>query len=438
MNHEPLNHVRRVDHADEGDRAILRQVYEWARRNPALYLDGSGYRDAEDFLEPPRSACEYFIFATGEPVALLSLIPHLAIGKVYQVALITDPGASLRKICKLLRVFQSVVFERLADALFVELPDSPEFLATRKLARFFGLRQISATEFLLLKSDYGRPEEKGSDVAVGGRDGGGVRALTRLIEATLALIARQLSERRNPVVACSFGKDSMVMLGLARRVKPDVTVIYFPGLSHPTKHLFVARMAKEWSLNLYAPYPRARDAISKDSHVELIELYELAPKRFAYFPVEATKDYEPDASAHCGLAFLNEEPVAAQADDFDAVFIGHRNDDQDPTHGSVPLKDYVVDAGDFRYVYPLRDWTEGDVWAASRLLGIPQNEARYRDRDIDADNDYHELCTRCFLGGSGRTNVICPKTGEETPTVFEEARLEENRDVVRRAFTNIA
>jgi 3'-phosphoadenosine 5'-phosphosulfate sulfotransferase (PAPS reductase)/FAD synthetase len=259
-----------------------------------------------------------------------------------------------------------------------------------------------------------------------------------LIRATREFIAEQLAISRNPAVACSFGKESMVMLDLARRIQPDVAVIYFPGFPHPTKHLFAERMAKEWSLSLYAPYPRARDAISKDGHVELVELYELAPKRFMFFPIEAAHDYEPDASSDCGLAFLNEEPVSARADDFDAVFIGHRNDDRDPTHGNVPLKDYVVSFGDFRYIYPLKDWTEADVWAASRLLGIPQNEARYRDRDMGADNDYWSVCMRCFLGSPDRRSVICPKTGEEAPIVFEEARLEERRGKYRRAFVNIA
>jgi 3'-phosphoadenosine 5'-phosphosulfate sulfotransferase (PAPS reductase)/FAD synthetase len=282
------------------------------------------------------------------------------------------------------------------------------------------------------KSDCGRPEERegGADVDE--------RAIARLIDATRALIAEQLAISRNPAVACSFGKESMVMLGLARLIKPHVAALYFPGLPHPTKHLFAERMAKEWSLNLYAPYPRARDVISKDGHVELVELYEIAPARFMYFPIEAPKDFEPDASADCGLAFLKEELVAARADDFDAVFIGHRNDDRDPTYGNVPLKDHVVSFGGFRYVYPLKDWSEADVWAASRLLGIPQNAARYRDQDMTANNDYHELCTRCFPGGPERTSVICPKTGEETPTVFEEARLEERRDEYRRAFVNIA
>ncbi len=44
------DHIRRVDHAADADRAILRQVYVWAEAKSAIYLDGSGYRGAEDFL----------------------------------------------------------------------------------------------------------------------------------------------------------------------------------------------------------------------------------------------------------------------------------------------------------------------------------------------------------------------------------------------------
>src|SRR5262245_22759395 len=130
------DHIRRVDNAADVDRAILRQVYVWAQAKSAIYLDGSGYRDAEDFLDPPHGSVEYFVFAGGKPAALLTLIPLTTVRGAYQVGLITNPQASLRKICKLLRGFMVVVFERLAHALYVDLPGSPEFSRTRKLARF--------------------------------------------------------------------------------------------------------------------------------------------------------------------------------------------------------------------------------------------------------------------------------------------------------------
>lgn len=152
------DHIRRVDHAADGDRAILRQVYVWAEARSAIYLDGCGYRDAEDFLDPPRGSVEYIVFAGDKPAALLTLIPLVTVRGVYQVGLITNPQASLRKICKLLRGFMGPVFELLAQALFVDLPDSTEFSRTRKLARFFGFEQVSGTIFLISK--YGRAKER--------------------------------------------------------------------------------------------------------------------------------------------------------------------------------------------------------------------------------------------------------------------------------------
>jgi hypothetical protein len=154
-----------VNNADDVDRAILRQVYVWAEAKSAIYLGGSGHRDAEDFLDPPCGSVGYFLFAGDKPAALLTLIPLVTVRGVYQVGLITNPQASLRKICKLLRSFIWVVFERLAQALFVDLPDSPEFSRTRKLARFFGFEQVSETIFLISKYGHAKEREKGHDAA---------------------------------------------------------------------------------------------------------------------------------------------------------------------------------------------------------------------------------------------------------------------------------
>jgi hypothetical protein len=153
------DYISPLNHADEGDRDLLRQVYRWAEANPALYLDGGGYRDAEDFLDPPGGSVEYLVFAGDRPAALLTLIPLATVPTVYQVGLITNPDASLRKICKLLRSFMGSVFETTAQALFVDLPGSPEFSRTRKLAGFFGFKQVSATTFLITRGEYGHTKK---------------------------------------------------------------------------------------------------------------------------------------------------------------------------------------------------------------------------------------------------------------------------------------
>jgi hypothetical protein len=149
----PLDYVRGVDHSDEADRAILRQVYAWAEASPAIYLEGNGYRDAEDFVDPPDGSIEFIVFVNDRPAALLTLMPLVVIRKTWQAGLITNPDASLRKICKELRDFMPVVYTT-ADTLFVDLPNSPEFEKTRKLARFFGLERVSDKCFLLTKRAY--------------------------------------------------------------------------------------------------------------------------------------------------------------------------------------------------------------------------------------------------------------------------------------------
>jgi hypothetical protein len=164
------DYIRRVDHAADGDRAILLQVYDWAQANPALYLDGSGCRDAEDFLDPPDGSVEYFVFAGDKPAALLTLIPLATVQGVYQVGLVANLDAPLRKICELLRDFMGAVFERQAQALFVEVPARAEFSRTRKLARFFGFKQVSATTFLITKGEFGQTQKREKDVATAERD----------------------------------------------------------------------------------------------------------------------------------------------------------------------------------------------------------------------------------------------------------------------------
>ena len=258
--------------------------------------------------------------------------------------------------------------------------------------------------------------------------------IDRLLADTRAFIAQHLAEMHKPAVACSFGKDSMVMLALVREQKPDVDVVYFNAFPSPTKHAFAMQVANDWKLNLHCPTPLGRDLIGKGDHVKILELHLLAPNRAMAFPMEAEPGYEPDADCHCAIAKLN-EPVADCQLDFDGVFIGHRNDDVDPTQSAVPLASDAVIYPDFRYLYPLKDWTEADIWHATNLLEIPQNWARYSQNEMAANNDYYPLCTRCL---SSDVPVTCPKTQQDIPGVRAQLGLDANRMAWRSAFINLA
>lgn len=256
-----------------------------------------------------------------------------------------------------------------------------------------------------------------------------------LIQQTSDLIREQLATAKRPCVLSSFGKDSMVLLWLIRQQKPDIDVVYFDAFPSPTKHEFAHKIIREWGLIVHSPLARGRDAVTKGDHLELAELHELAPDQFTYFPIEAEAGYVPDENCLCGLEKLTAEVAPECEFDFDAAFVGIRGDDVDPTWGECPPPSYVIPRGDsFRLVYPLKDWTERDIWWATNLLGVPQNEARYFNNDMAANNDYYPLCTKCLGSDS---EVICPQTNLPLPGMRATLRLDNRREAWRKSFVNI-
>lgn len=257
-----------------------------------------------------------------------------------------------------------------------------------------------------------------------------------LLAETRKRIALQFSCVYRPAVACSFGKDSMVVLALVREIAPNVPVMYCEGFPHPTKHEFVRRIAEEWSLNLVTPAPIGCDVIAKGQDVSLLRIYEPAPRHVVVLPVEAVPGYVPNAESQCALATLLAPPAPVSSLNYDALFIGHRGDDVDPHFGAIPLVDYMATVAGLSYFYPLRDWTEADIWEASALLNIPQNTARYQGKDMDANNDYYPLCTEC-LKPSEQQTAFCPQLGRDVPNRGNEMDLEKRREAWGQSFVNI-
>lgn len=260
-----------------------------------------------------------------------------------------------------------------------------------------------------------------------------------LIADTFDFIEEQIKTAVSPAIAWSAGKDSQVLLYFAVTIQPEIPIIYFRALNHPAKHSFMERIAQEWNLNLIIPSPIGRDVLqAENGRIEIIEVYQVGANQTMYFPVEAEPGFVPDAAAICGRKHLEDGPISCAVPDRDAIFIGHRGDDADPTHGQVPLKSYVAEDRGFKYVYPLKDWTEAEIWEASNILSIPQNEARYRRGEMEANADYYPLCTGCLRAGAPGETVRCPQTQTMVPLLPAEINPEANRAAWRAAFVNIA
>lgn len=245
-----------------------------------------------------------------------------------------------------------------------------------------------------------------------------------------------LTRSEKPIIACSFGKDSQVMLHLIRQIRTDIPVLHLRSFAHETKHDFAEDEIGRLGLLMVEPRPVRTDVVAKGDHVEVIEEYRLNDNGATlYFPLEPEPDHVPGPNSHCALEKLN-QPAVGEPLGVDCIFIGHRNDDVDPIHGAIQLESDTAETGGVLFVYPLRAWTEADIWAASELLSIPQNQARYIRKDMDANADYFKLCCEC-LKPTDAESIICPKINEQVYAIGRGLNLEQRRQWWRDKFVNL-
>ena len=57
-------------------------------------------------------------------------------------------------------------------------------------------------------------------------------------------------------VSCSFGKDSITVLHLILKYRPDIPVVFNNTfVQHPETYIYMKEMKELWNLNLFETYP---------------------------------------------------------------------------------------------------------------------------------------------------------------------------------------
>jgi hypothetical protein len=118
---------------------------------------------------------------------------------------------------------------------------------------------------------------------------------------------------------------------------------------------------------------------------------------------------------------------------WDLGLVAHKSSDIDPVLGPVPLTvDVRVNPGACDYAFPLRYFTDADVWEYHRRFRVPVNKKRYNvnngyqeHHDITYNNDYHYACTLC-MDTDSPPMVLCPKYGYEVPNISSQLHYIEN------------
>lgn len=214
-----------------------------------------------------------------------------------------------------------------------------------------------------------------------------------------------LSGAESPAVLTSFGKDSALLLRLAREVRPDIVAVWFRAGLLPEQERFAKSRILAKDLEVWSWQPSDVYVLPNGEGLTLVREQAFGEQRF---PVLA----DVEDGEGCVFDFPKERTPALYPH-FDRLLIGYKDTDSHEVLGGTgfcPEDGWQL--GRARVFAPLRHLSDADVWAAIKALGVEYDEERY-DRG-GADPDTYRACSECLKEG-GSATVFCPKAGERIP-----------------------
>ncbi len=196
--------------------------------------------------------------------------------------------------------------------------------------------------------------------------------LRRLEAESIHIMREVAAECRNPVMLFSIGKDSMVMLHLARKAFHPAP-LPFPVLHVDTTWKFremIAfrdRIAEEWGLDLivHVNEDGVRQGVGPISHGSAVHTEIMKTVALK----QALEKYGFDAAF--GGARRDEEKSRAKERIFSFRTAQHRWDPKNQRPELWRLYNTRLHKGESMRVFPLSNWTELDVWQYIYQEDIP-------------------------------------------------------------------
>ncbi len=248
----------------------------------------------------------------------------------------------------------------------------------------------------------------------------------KIVQST-DMIKRVFESYKHPVILCSFGKDSMVLLSILRGMKKDLPCIFFREPFFAQKYEFADSVIRKWDLTCFDYPPSSLSMANSKGKCEVIRHYSIGKQ---FLSISDGNLYEPEDGKKflCGLTDLLMKPTGTINFPWDVMFCGHKSSDKDPLAGNLNLHvDIHQHAGAAALAYPLRNWDDNDIWDYITAYEVPFHDARYdkelrKDKEDKAFNpDYLPCCTRC-LDKNQPEFVTCPKTGLEVTNMANNLR----------------
>lgn len=242
------------------------------------------------------------------------------------------------------------------------------------------------------------------------------------IEDAISLIKSTISDKS--VVLSSFGKDSMVLLDLIKKAGYKLPIVFFKEPFFPEKYIFANQIILKERYTVYDYPPLATGVLKKNGKIEIANFYQLGNQNM-FLPTGVIEPKDDDYL--CGLEDLINKPTGTFEFPWDTIYMGHKSSDVDPLQGPVPLNTSITKIGIGNVVFPIRFFTDEDIWQYHEDNSLPMHSTRYHNGKELADKtynpDYFPICTKC-LDIDNEPMVLCPLTGRKIRNTAEDYTID--------------
>lgn len=191
------------------------------------------------------------------------------------------------------------------------------------------------------------------------------------------------------VIACSWGKDSIVMIHLAIQIKTDIRIIFSnTGVEFPETYKYRDKITKEWDLNYIELKP-------EKTFWQCVDKYGYPPIRYlgrqkkkavesGMVKKSASKFLRDDKIPCC--YFLKEKPAIDyyKEKNIKCALVGITYDESYTRRWVIIRWGVIFPPKKYFYtrIYPIGYWNSDDVWGYIKQNNVPVNFA-YQKYDVD-------------------------------------------------------
>jgi hypothetical protein len=243
-----------------------------------------------------------------------------------------------------------------------------------------------------------------------------------LLDITIERVLRWNKRWPKSVVLWSGGKDSTVLLHIIRyQCKIDLPVVHWREPKLRQRYAYAEELIKHWNLEVY-DYPASKiaftdgpDTETGEPRFDVLKYYQWG--KACMVMCLGTERPKSGERFLCAVDDYLNRPTGFFSWPWDAAYIGTKNSDTDLIKGSIPLSmDIRYSEGSPVSLYPLRDWSDEDIFSYMESEGITPDPSRYvksngkwvNNPDMSNNADFYPVCFNC-VDRRGPKHVHCPK-----------------------------